>query len=292
MSGIKNDFSPGLMPAKDLKERARGISSHQAQDMFSCWQRTLISDYEMPLEHMLQLTRLYLAELELLDEHGACGITVDDIGAFLKSPDPDPMPNVTYGALVHDGFLAAEEGDIEVLVTQLLLRAALGRHPTMSNIYLAYRDCLSGLDNSNDYTHEMELRDYQQCLRDNCITISHFSTAGILPACMMQEERYHVREALPSWPGQSMISSTPRVDSLMLARLERDCSGVHLVPGKFAGTGFGDQYGWYRGRWFVQLPSVTDFVENSIHHHYAICPENAKNNVLRIMCEIAFGFCN
>jgi len=244
---------------------------------------------EMDQAHMRQVAKLYLAEKEMLKETGACGITVDDIGGFLAAAEPRIMPNVTYGPLVFEGFLAAEEGDIEVLATELLLAVGLGSHPTMSNLYLAYRDRFDALDSHDLYTEEMELADYRQCVEDNHITLAHFSASGVLPPNMMEESRYTVREALPAWPGQSMIVSTPKLGPVVLARLTPDASGVHLVSGEVTKRSCGDQYGWYRGRWFVRIPSVRDFIRNCQHPHYAIGRTNGNLAVLRILTETLLG---
>ena len=84
------------------------------------WQAELMDvPGEMDMPHMRQVAKLYLAERAWLDETGAVGITVDDIGAFLVVTPRHIMPNVTYGALVSEGYLACEEGDIEVLTTEL-----------------------------------------------------------------------------------------------------------------------------------------------------------------------------
>jgi hypothetical protein len=55
------------------------------------------------------------------------------------------------------------------------------------------------------------------------------------------------------------------------------------------GRGFGDQYGWYRGRWFIQVPSVTEFVGKCQHQHYAIGPENDRSDVFDILAQDVLG---
>ena len=260
-------------PVTELLERAQSYDDASADRELRRWQDEVLDGRgEMDEAHMRQVARLYLGQRALLDENGACGITTEDIGAFLQAPQPHVMPNVAYGALACDGFLACEEGDVEVLASELLLWAATGRRATMSNIYLAYRDCFDALDDAQNYTPEMERLDYLQCLRDNHAVPAHFSASGVLPPHMMQEARYRVREALPAWPGQSMIVSTPRLGPVALARLSPDCSGLHRLRGEVDGLGLGDQYGWYRGRWFIRLPSVADFIERCLHPHYAIVP--------------------
>jgi hypothetical protein len=243
----------------------------------------------MDESHMRQVAKLYLAEKAMLEETGAIGITPDDIGGFLTLSERHIMPNVTYGPLVFEGYLAAEEGDIEVLVTELLLYAGLGAHPTMSNIYYAYRDAFSALQDHRQYTSEMELADCRQCLADNHVTAAHFSASGVLPPTMMEEPRYKVRETMPFWPGESMIVSTPKLGPVVLARLNGDASAFHAVSGEADGLGPGDKYGWYRGRWFIKVPSAKDFAAKCLHQHYAIGPNPAGRRILDVLTRQLLG---
>ena len=274
----------------EMEERAAGHDDADADETPAQWYRDVLEGTgEMDDAHMRQVAKLYLAEREMLDEAGAVGITVDNIGGFLLTEPRKIMPNVTYGPLVFEGFLAAEEGDVEVLTTELLLSRGLGAHPTMSNIYLAYRDRFGALADHSEYTTAMEQDDFLQCLADDRVTAAHFSTSGVLPPAMMEEERYRIRETLPAWPGQSMIASTPKLGPVVMARIAPDASGLHFVPGQVDERGFGDHYGWYRGRWFIKIPSVSDFIARCQHQHYAIGPENGRRRVLEIMTEKLLG---
>ena len=271
---------------EELVERAATYTDAAADAELQRWYAEILEGPgEMSAEHMRQVARLYLAERDLLAETGAVGITVDDIGGFLVIPQPLVMPNVTYGPLVADGFLACEEGDVETLASELLLQVGLGAAPTMSNIYLSFRDRFDALASHTDYTWEMEQADALQCLADDTLTAAHFSTSGVLPPCMMEEARYRVRETLPSWPGQSMISSTPHLGPVVMARLTPDAAGVHLVPAQINHLGLGDQYGWYRGRYFLQIANARDFAARCLFQHYALGPENAQAAVLDTLVE-------
>ena len=135
----------------------------------------------------------------------------------------------------------------------------------------------------------MELEDGRQCFADNHVTAAHFSTSGVLPPGMMVEDRYRVREALPSWPGQSMIASTPKLGPVVMARLSDDSSAVHAVPAEADGVGPGDQYGWYRGRWFIRIPDARDFAARCLHQHYAIGPASGGRDVLETLCTTVLG---
>jgi len=271
----------------EIKERARGVADAAAEAELHRWYaEVLTGPGEMDADHMRQVVRLYLAEKAMLDETGAVGITPHDIMGFLTIPKPEVMPNVSYGPLLFDGFLVCEEADIEALTTELLLAAGLGRRGMMSNIYYAYRDRFAALESARDYTPELELADCRQCFEDNHVTISHFSTAGVLPPAMMQESRYEVREALPCWPGQSMIAATPKLGPVLVARLDVNAEAVHLVHGEADGTGFGDQYGWHRGRWFVRLPDARDFAARALHHHYIIVPAADDHGRLATLCKL------
>ncbi|MFZ4395942.1 MAG: hypothetical protein ACOYOU_09995 [Kiritimatiellia bacterium] len=274
-----------LRDGDELKERAAGYDDAAADRELKRWYAEVLEGPgEMNEAHMRQVAKLYLAQRALLDETGAIGITPQDIGSFLLIPKPVVMPNVSYAPLVADGFLVCEEADIEVLTTELLLYAGLGAHPTMSNIYYSYRDRFNALASHTDYTAEMEEADCLQCFADNHITAAHFSTSGVLPPGMMRESRYRVREALPSWPGQSMIASTPKLGPVVVARLSSDASAIHWVPGEADGLGTGDQYGWYRGRWFIRVPDARAFADRCLHQHYAIGPVPGNTDALATLC--------
>lgn len=266
----------------DIKALARDVSDADADGELARWERDIIEGSgEMSRNYLRQTARLYVAHRRLLDDHDAAGITTSDIKGFLIDSKGEVMPNVAYGPLVFDGFLACEEGDIEVLVTELLLYAATGSHPTMSNIYFSYRDRFDALPDAGGYTPDMERDDCRQCFEDNHITAAHFSTSGVLPPGMMQEERYRVRETLPCWPGQGMISATPRLGPVWLARISNDVGTVHLEAGDADGLGAGDHYGWQRGRWFIRLPDTAAFARNCLHQHYAIGPRQDEWRTIR-----------
>jgi hypothetical protein len=274
----------------ELKERAAGIGDADAKTELSRWYTELFDGPgEMDETHMVQVARLYLAQRAMLEEAGAVGITPHDIKGFLLIDPPEVMPNVSYGPLVCDGYVVCEEADIEALTTELLLVAGLGTHPTMSNIYFLFRDQFGTLATHDEYTHDMELADTRQCFEDNHVTISHFSTSGVLPPDMMEESRYTVREALPAWPGQSMIASTPKLGPVALARLDDDAAGIHLEYGEADGLGFGDHLGWYRGRWFVRLPDAGDFADRCLHQHYVIARDSGEHEVLETLLHTLLG---
>jgi len=272
--------------AGELQAQAAAVEDEAADRVLERWDAELFEGPgEMDAPHMRQVAKLYLAERALLDETGAVGITVDDIGAFLVVSPSHVMPNVTYAALVCEGALACEEGDIEALTSELLLHVGLGAHPTMSNIYLAFRDEFDALGTQEGYTFERERADFQQCIRDGHLVAAHFSASGVLPRDMMEEERYQVRQTLPAWPGQSMIASTPRLGPVVLARLTPDAGGIHLVPGQVDSRTVDNRFGWYRGRWFILVPSVPQFIAECLHQHYAIGPENGRMKTLEILAE-------
>ena len=276
-----------LCSTDEIKDRARRYTEKDADEVLARWYDNILEGPgEMDADHMRQVARLYLAQVDILKETGAVGITPQDIGAFLLDEPSEVMPNVSYGPLVCDGYLVAEEADIEVLTTELLLYAGLGAQPTMSNVYYAYRDRFDAIGGSDGYTQEMELADCMQCFEDNHVVAAHFSASGVLPPGMMEEKRYRVREALPSWPGQSMIVSTPKPGKVLLARLADDASGIHLVPGTVDGLGLGDQYGWYRGRWFIEVPDAKEFAAECLHQHYAIGPDPGRRQALDILCRL------
>jgi hypothetical protein len=268
----------------ELKERAARYDDRATDAELARWYAEVFEGPgEADTAYLRDAARLYLAEKEMLAETGAAGITPQDIGAFLVIPKQVTMPNLSYGPLAFDGYLVCEEGDAEVLVTELLLQAGLGTRPTMSNIYFAYRDRFGALASYKDYTAEMELADCRQCFEDNRITAAHFSTSGVLPPGMMVESRYKIRKTAPSWPEQAMISATPKLGPVALARLGEQARSIHVEYGEADGLGLGDQYGWYRGRWFIRLDSTRAFAAKCVHHHYAIAPDSGDHGCLETL---------
>jgi L-fucose isomerase-like protein len=273
-----------IRDTQEIRERAKTFSDEAADETLARWyENVLAGPGEMDPTHMRQVARLYLAERAILDETGAVGVTPHDIEGFLLAPGRPVMPNVTYGPLLFDGYLACEEADIEALVTELLLAAGLGAHPMMSNIYYAFRDRFDALESHEDYTPEAMEADARQCFEDGRVTVSHFGSPGVLPPGMMEEDRYRVRETLPDWPGQSMIWATPKLGPVLLARIDRNAAALHLVRGQADALGFGDRYGWHRGRWFIRLPDARDFARRALHHHYAIARDGGDTAALETL---------
>jgi hypothetical protein len=68
-----------------------------------------------------------------------------------------------------------------------------------------------------------------------------------------------------------------------VARISSDATGIHLVNGDADRRSFGDRYGWYRGRWFIKLADILDFIQKCRHHHYAIVQNIGKANVLETL---------
>lgn len=273
----------------ELKERAARYDDRAADAALARWYNEVFEGPgEADVAYLRDSARLYLAEKDLLVETGAVGITVQDIGGFLLIPKPATMPNLSYGPLTFDGYLVCEECDAEVLATELLLQAGLGVRPTMSNIYFSYRDRFSALPSYEGYTHELELADCRQCFEDNRITAAHFSTSGVLPPEMMVESRYKIRKTIPSWPEQAMISAAPKLGPVALARLGEQARNIHLEYGEADGRGPGDQYGWYRGRWFIRLTSARKFAERCLNHHYAIASDSGDHRCLETLLHDLF----
>lgn len=273
-----------------LREQAMAIGDREAQAELQRWYAEIFEGPgDMEPAYLLASAKLYLAQRALLEETGAIGISPSDIGGFLLSPTPPPrvMPNLSYAPLVCDGYLVAEEADAGVLATELLLRAALDAHPTMSNLYFAYRDRYDALDDPHGrYSPDLEREDTQQSLRENRLVAAHFSTSGVLPPNMMREARYRVVRTRPSWPDQGMIAGTPRFGPVIVARLENDGRTLHRVAGQIDGLGaaFGEpRYGWYRGRWYIRIDDAAAFADRMLHQHYAIGPENGRAAVLEIL---------
>ena len=74
------------------------------------------------------------------------------------------MPNLAHTALRSEGITTAEEGDIAMLITQLLLSAVHQQQAMMANVYLAYRDQWEKNKAHGEYDPDDEATDFAQCV--------------------------------------------------------------------------------------------------------------------------------
>jgi L-fucose isomerase-like protein len=272
-----------LRDVEELKSRAAAVSLSQASEILAQWRQEVFSQVHphIPEPHLLDVARLYVAEKSFTAELGATALSIEEFAPFLFQGLP--MPNITYAILKNEGILTAEEADLGVLSTMVLLRALTGESNTMANVYLAWRDEYDHVHSENEYTQPMMRKDYQQCLKDNTVVVSHFGSAGSLPLNMMEESQYDVIETTPPWPGQSMLSSTPRLGPVFLSRLHDDGKILDVYPGEGVAVQRLERDDWQRIRWMVKM-DVHSFVANAIHAHWAIAwppPQQA----LEILCQ-------
>ncbi len=266
----------------ELQARAAAVSLATAKEVLAHWKRDVFRSVHPNVAdaHLIQVARLYGAEKELAAEAGATALAVEEFAPFLFQNRP--MPNVTYAILKNEGLLTAEEADLGVLATMLLLRALTGEPNTMANVYLAWRDAYERIGAENEYTPALMRLDYQQCLADNTVVISHFGSAGSLPLNMMEGSRYDVIETTPPWPGQAMLSSVPRLGPVVLARLHDDGGALGVYAGEGVAVRHLERDDWLRTRWLARIDAQA-FVANAIHAHWAIAwppPQQA----LDILC--------
>lgn len=274
--------------SEELRQIAATFDDTAADRELERWYDDIISGSEMDRDHMRQVAKLYLAELSILKTTGAVGITVSDIRDFLLQEEKYTMPNASYGILAHDGYLACEEGDIEALASELILKAATGCHASMSNIYYYYRDSFSkNRKGHHDYTDEMMQEDAKQCFTDNCITLSHFGAYGVIPPDLAAPERPAIRDCpIPGWRGQSMLFTIPECPEVVMGRISHDAKLMHIVYGKTDSIISDDCYVWERGRWTIKLPDAREFAENCLHQHYAIGKDTGNRQVLSTMLNL------
>jgi len=271
----------------DLKQQAKNIPDAVAVDTLARWKEDKISKIvDVSDAHLVEVARLYHAQKHMLEHAGAVALGVEEFAPFLFQKLP--MPNVTYALLKDEGIVCTEEADLGCLLTQLVWKTATGQQNTMSNIYMAYRSEFENRPEGTDYTHEMELADFRECLRDNCVVISHFSTAGSLPRNMMVEDKWEIRETKGAWPGQSMVYSTPRRGAVSLSRFTDNFEELHIYPGEVADVRKHDHLHWYTCRWMVRLSSTRRFIDTAVNHHYAIVPGHPEA-VLRTLTEKLLG---
>lgn len=276
-----------IHPVEELKDEAKRISDAAAAATLARWKQAAFSRIvDVSNQHLTEVARLYNAEKKFIEQTGAIALGVEEFKPFLYQKLA--MPNVTYALLKEEGIVCTEEADLGCLLTQLLFCIVTGEQNTMSNIYMAFRSAYEKLGPGPGYTPEMELADYRECLRDNCLVVSHFSTAGSLPKNMMVEDKWEVRETVGSWPGQSMVYSTPKMGPVTLARLDTDLANLDVYPGDGADVRKFDELGWHRCRWLVRVSSAKRFVETAISHHFAIVPGH-PDLALRTLVEHLLG---
>jgi L-fucose isomerase-like protein len=265
-------ISVELREAEELKARAAAVSFNSARDVLTQWKRDIFNRIHPNIsnDHLIEIARLYVAEKTIAEETGATALSVEEFAPFLFQNRP--MPNVTYAILKNEGILTTEEADLGVLSTMVLLRALTGEPNTMANIYLAWRDEYERIGAENEYTPVMMRQDYQQCLSDGTVVVSHFGSAGSLPLNMMEENRYDVIETTPPWPGQAMLSSKPRLGPVILTRLHDDGNTLDVYPGEGLAVRLLERDDWQRLCWMVKIDTES-FAANAIHAHWAIaCP--------------------
>jgi hypothetical protein len=220
---------------------------------------------------------------QLVDEHHANAMAVLDFEPFLFMKQA--MPNLAHTALRSEGITTAEEGDLVMLITQLLLSAVHKQQAMMANVYLAYRDQWERNKTHGEYHPDDEAADFAQCVSDQTAVLCHYGTAGIVPPNMTDDKHYRVVETLPCWKGQSMTFAIPRTGDVLLSRLDENNKQLHVYPGKVTQT-FDDPDGaWCRGRWYVNLPGINHFVDHAFSAHYAICMQ-PQPHALQTLCQL------
>jgi len=271
-----------LRDVDELKACAAAVSFTAASDVLNRWKQGVFNSIHpnIPDKHLIEIARLYVAEKRIADEVGATALAVEEFAPFLFQNHP--MPNITYAILKNEGVLTAEEADFGVLATMILLRALTGEANTMANVYLAWRDEYERINTAEEYTASLMRKDYQQCLRDGTVVISHFGSAGSLPLNMMEGSRYDVIETTPPWPSQSMLSSIPRLGAVILTRLHDDGETLDMYPGEGVAIRTLKRDDWLRTRWMVQLDAQA-FKTNAIHAHWAIS-RPPPQQALEILC--------
>ena len=272
------------IPAARLQALAKQVPLTAAQQVWEHWHETLISDVDPALsqDHLLDVARLYVAMHQLIDEHLANAITVQEFEPFLFQKKA--MPNVAYAALRAQGITTSEEGDVAVLISQLLLASVSQQQAMMANIYLGFRDAWE-VDKKPVPTDKAIAADYHQSLAEDTVMLCHFATAGTVPRCMTDDAKYRVVQTLPCWEGQSMTFALPKLGDAVLCRLEEASSQLHVYPGQVTKTYDDSQGGWYRGRWLMKLDDIQHFVDHAFSAHYAI-GMNYQQQAIKTLCDL------
>ncbi len=282
----------------ELQGRAAEVSDAEAREVLARWRDEVLASaaQTLPEAHLVEVAKLYLAEKAAATECGATALTIREFEPFLFRGRA--MPNVTYAILKNEGILTAEEGDVGVLATQVLLRAATGLPNTMSNVYMAWRDAYDAVpatvvarrridEDGVTYTRAMEREDFEQCRRERVVVASHFGSAGSLPLEMMVEDRYELIETTPAWPGQSMLLSTPRLGPVVLGRIGREALDLDLFIGKGIEVLRLERDDWYRLRWLIRTDTEA-FIAKARHHHWAVA-QPPDGQALALLVETLLG---
>lgn len=259
-----------VIPVDRIKIMASQVTDNLAGQVWDQWKQTLVSEIDPTLtkEHLLDVARLYVAMRQLIDEHDANAMAVQEFEPFLFQGLA--MPNVAYAALRAQGITTAEEGDLTMLITQMLMAAVNQQQAMMVNFYLGYRDAWEANKDHGSYSPEAIAADYHQAVSESTATLCHFGTAGTVPPNMTDNEKYDVVQTRPSWVGQSMTLAFPKLGEVACARLDEQSHELHVYPGKVTRVFNDPQGGWYRARWYVKLDDMQHFVDQSFSAHYAL----------------------
>ncbi|MAX25004.1 MAG: hypothetical protein CMJ19_10915 [Phycisphaeraceae bacterium] len=279
------------VPVTRLKIMASQVTDQQAKQVWEHWRENLFDPIDPALseEHLNDCARLYVAMRQLVDEHQANAIAVQDFEPFLFQKTA--MPNLAHTALRSEGITTAEEGDIAMLITQLLLSAVHQQQAMMANVYLAYRDQWEKNKAHGEYDPDDEATDFAQCVADQTAVLCHYGTAGIVPPNMTDDKRYRVIETLPCWNGQSMTFAIPKLGDVLMGRLDESNQQLHIYPGKITQTFDDPDGGWCRGRWYVNMPGMDHFVDHAFSAHYAICMQPQPQALATLCQTLGLDFC-
>lgn len=274
-----------VIPVSRLQLMASQVTDSIARKVWEHWRETLISEVDEALSeaHLLDVARLYVGMRQLVDEHQANAIAVQEFEPFLFVKKA--MPNIAATALRAEGITTAEEGDLTMLITQMLLASVNQQQAMMANVYLGYRDAWEANKTHGQYPPQAIAADYHQSVAQSTVMLCHFATAGNVPRSMTDDAKYRVVQTLPSWIGQSMTFAIPRLGDAMLARLDENTQELHVYPGTVTQTYDDPDGGWYRGRWLMKLQDINHFVDHAFSAHYAVTM-NPSQPILATVCRL------
>jgi L-fucose isomerase-like protein len=215
------------LPTSLLLQELDKVDIEEGERVFQEWKET-IEAIEGPSEtEMVEVARLYVALKRLVQRHDADAVTLAWFHKLewkregTKGVIPPCLP---LAFLLDEGIIAGCEGDLNVLLSMMILNYVSGNAPIMGNIYL--HPPLPTVDDRKVPRPEPDLEDIKGNIDKNLITLSH----GVIPLSMCDSrfvvEDYHGQER-----GVTGYCHLVEDEPVTLARMSSDLSKLLVIRG-------------------------------------------------------------
>ena len=268
----------------DIKERALSYKQEEISPVMDQFVKNAVCvNCKNDLENT---ARLYKAFEDLIKQNGYDAIA---IGCWPKyRRDFGIVVCGIIGQLLGNGYLAACEGDVDSMLSMVLL-----------NGIAAQSAPLSKMTQSSSMSHMPMLMDLSVMdLNDNSAQIWHCGSAPVHfadPAGMSLNCHYKPGKKVPgadSIPVGSVTDMYFRTGPVTIARFTWDCDYMLLLNGDFfdkkSDRGFDGSRGWMNNLCLAGKPVDARDLMNTIltaryQHHYPVISGDYRNEVMEIM---------